>query len=315
MKRFGLIGAGGYIAPRHLKAIKETGNDLVVAFDINDSVGIMDSHFPEAEFFTEFEQFEAFLEDEKLAGRKLDYLAICSPNYLHLPHMKFALRNGIDVICEKPLVLKTRDLDTLAKYESAYGARVYSILQLRLHPTILQLREKVASAPKDKIFDVELTYLTSRGKWYLQSWKGRDQKAGGIATNIGVHFFDMLGFIFGPLLEQETHYRDARGAAGFLRFERARVAWFLSIDAAYLPQNAVHGEKSTYRSITVDGEELEFSGGFTDLHTESYQRILAGEGFGVEANRQAIAIVEAEREAPLCAAPAAAHPFLGKVRG
>ena len=315
MKRFGLIGAGGYIAPRHLKAIKETGNDLVVAFDINDSVGIMDSHFPDAEFFTEFEQFEAFLEDEKLAGRKLDYLAICSPNYLHLPHMKFALRNGIDVICEKPLVLNTRDLDTLANYERAYGARVHSILQLRLHPTILQLREKVASTPKDKTFNVELTYLTSRGKWYLQSWKGQDQKAGGIATNIGVHFFDMLGFIFGPLLEQETHYRDARSASGFLRFERARVAWFLSIDAAYLPENAVHGEKSTYRSITVDGEELEFSGGFTDLHTESYQRILNGEGFDVGANRQAIAIVEAERGAALCGAPAAVHPFLGKLLG
>ena len=315
MKRFGLIGAGGYIAPRHLRAIRETGNDLVVAFDINDSVGIMDSHFPDAEFFTEFERFEAFLEDEKLLGRELDYLAICSPNYLHLPHMKFALRHGIDVICEKPVVLNLRDLDALANYESVYGARVHSILQLRLHPTILNLRKNVAEAPKDKIFDVELTYLTSRGKWYLQSWKGQDQKAGGIATNIGVHFFDMLGFIFGPLMEQETHYRDARSASGFLRFERAQVAWFLSIDAAYLPENAVQGEKSTYRSITVDGEELEFSGGFTDLHTESYQRILAGEGFGLEANRQAIAIVEAEREAALCAAPAAAHPFLRKVLG
>jgi UDP-N-acetyl-2-amino-2-deoxyglucuronate dehydrogenase len=314
-KRFALIGVAGYIAPRHLQAIKALGHDLVVAMDVSDSVGLMDSYFPEAEFFTEFEAFEAFLEDERLAGRKVDYLSICSPNYLHLPHIKFGLRCGMEVICEKPLVLNEADLDVIKGYETAYGGKVNSILQLRLHPAIQRLRQVVREAPADRIFDVELTYLTSRGKWYLQSWKGLDQKAGGIATNIGVHFFDMLGFIFGPLLEQETHYRDARSAAGFLRFKRARVAWFLSIDAAYLPENAVHGEKSTYRSITVDGGELEFSGGFTDLHTESYQRILAGEGFGVEANRQAIAIVEAEREAPLCAAPAAAHPLLGKVRG
>jgi UDP-N-acetyl-2-amino-2-deoxyglucuronate dehydrogenase len=314
MKRFGLIGAGGYIAPRHLKAIKDTGNDLVVAFDINDSVGIMDSHFPNAEFFTEFEQFEAFLEDEKLSGRKLDYLAICSPNYLHLPHMKFALRNGIDVVCEKPLVLCERDLDALLDYEKAYGGKVNSILQLRLHPAIQRLREKVKDAPANHVFDVELTYLTSRGRWYLRSWKGLDQKAGGIATNIGVHFFDMLGYIFGSLLQHEAHYRDERTAAGSLRFERARVTWFLSIDAACLPKNAVHGEKSTFRSITVDREELEFSGGFTELHTDSYERILAGEGFGVEANRQAIKIVEALRDASIEEAPTAPHPYLAKVK-
>lgn len=314
MKRFGLIGAGGYIAPRHLKAVKETGNQLVVAFDINDSVGIMDSHFPDAEFFTEFEQFEAFLEDEKLSGRKLDYLAICSPNYLHLPHMKFALRNGVDAICEKPLVLREKDLDSLLEYEDAYGGKVNSILQLRLHPAIQRLREKVECAPADHLFDVDLTYLTSRGRWYLRSWKGVDQKAGGIATNIGVHFFDMLGYIFGRLIGQEAHYRDERTAAGSLRFERARVTWFLSIDAGHLPENAVHGEKSTYRSITVDGEELEFSGGFTDLHTKSYERILAGEGFGVEANRAAIEIVEGLRDAPIEKTPTAPHPYLAKVK-
>lgn len=313
MKRFGLIGAGGYIAPRHLSAIKETGNDLVVAYDINDSVGMMDSYFPDAEFFVEFEQFEAFIEDEKLAGRKLDFITICSPNYLHLPHIKFALRNRVNVICEKPLVLNTSDLDVLLEYERAYGVRVNSILQLRLHPAVVHLRRKVAESPGDRVFSVELTYLTSRGKWYLSSWKGQEHKAGGISTNIGVHFFDMLGYVFGALLEQETHYRDARSSSGFLRFERALVTWFLSIDAAYLPANAVRGEKQTYRSITVDGEELEFSGGFTDLHTESYQRVLDEEGFGLEANRQAIAIVETERAAPLCSAPRMAHPYLSKL--
>lgn len=313
-KRFALIGVAGYIAPRHLQAIKALGHELVVAMDVSDSVGMMDSHFPDAEFFTEFEAFEAFLEDERLAGRSVDYLAICSPNYLHLPHMKFGLRRGMDVICEKPLVLQEKDLDALREYEEAYGGKVNSILQLRLHPAIQRLREKVKDAPANHVFDVDLTYLTSRGRWYLRSWKGLDQKAGGIATNIGVHFFDMLGYIFGSLLEHEAHYRDERTAAGSLRFERARVNWFLSIDATYLPENAVHGEKSTFRSITVDGEELEFSGGFTDLHTDSYEQILAGEGFGVEANRQAIVIVEALREASLEEAPTAPHPYLAKVK-
>ena len=207
-KRFGLIGASGYIAPRHLKAIKETGNELVVAMDINDSVGIMDSHFPNAEFFTEFEEFAGFVEDSRLRGEKLDYMAICSPNYLHLPHMKFALKNGIDVICEKPLVLNVEDLDVLQRYEKEYGAMVNSILQLRLHHSILALKEKVLAAPEDKVFDVTLTYLTSRGKWYLKSWKGFDEKSGGVATNKGVHFYDMLHFIFGDVKKNEVHYRD-----------------------------------------------------------------------------------------------------------
>ena len=260
MKRFGLIGAAGYIAPRHLQAIKDTGNDLVVAMDINDSVGIMDSHFPNAEFFTEFEQFQAFVEDEKLAGRGLDYISVCTPNYLHLPHMKFALKNGIDVICEKPLVLNASDLDALTAYEKAYGARVNSILQLRLHPSILALKNKVQSTPDAQKLDVNLTYMTSRGKWYLNSWKGVDDKSGGIATNIGVHFYDMLNYIFGDLLQNEVHHRDAKSAAGFLEYEHARVRWFLSIDANLLPENAVQGEKLTYRSISISGEELEFSG-------------------------------------------------------
>lgn len=314
MKKFGLIGAAGYIAPRHLKAIKETGHNLVVAMDINDSVGIMDSHFPEAEFFTEFEEFSGFVEDLKQRGEKLDYVAICSPNYLHLPHMKFALQNGIDVICEKPLVLNTDDLDTLTRYENEYGAKVNSILQLRLHPSIIALRDKVQSAPAEKIFEVNLTYLTSRGKWYLKSWKGFDEKSGGVATNIGVHFYDMLHFIFGNVKKNEVHYRDEKTSSGYLEYERARVRWFLSIDAKHLPDNAVQGEKLTYRSIDIGGEELEFSGGFTDLHTKSYENILEGNGYGVEENRAAIETVFEMRNAEIIELPDTFHPLLSKVK-
>lgn len=313
MKKFALIGAAGYIAPRHLKAIKETNNDLVVAMDVNDSVGIMDSHFPQAEFFTEFEAFEGFVEDQKLKGDKIDYVAVCSPNYLHLPHMKYALKNGINVICEKPLVLNAEDLDTLKLYEEKYGAKVNSILQLRLHPSILALKEKVANAPADKVFDVDLTYLTSRGKWYMKSWKGFDHKSGGVATNIGVHFYDMLHFIFGDIVKNEVHYRDEKTSSGYLEYERARVRWFLSIDANHLPENAVHGEKSTFRSITVEGEELEFSGGFTDLHTQSYQRVLEGNGYGVEDNRAAIETVAVIRNKAISEPGDYAHPYLAKV--
>lgn len=313
MKNFALIGAGGYIAPRHLRAIKDTGNELVVAMDINDSVGIMDSHFPEAEFFTEFEQFEAFVEDLKMKGEKLDYVSICTPNYLHSPHMKFALKNGINVICEKPLVLNSEDLNILAQYEEKYGAKVNSILQLRLHPSIIALREKVQSAPQDKIFDVDLTYLTSRGKWYLKSWKGVDQKSGGVATNIGVHFYDMLHFIFGKVVKNEVHYRDDQTASGYLEYEKARVRWFLSVDANNLPENAIQGEKLTYRSITIENEELEFSGGFTDLHTQNYQLVLEGKGYGLEENRAAIETVEYIRVAPIIENPVNAHPLLSKV--
>lgn len=313
MKKFALIGAAGYIAPRHLKAIKETGNSLVVAMDVNDSVGIMDSHFPEAEFFTQFEEFAAYVEDQMLKGNKLDYVSICSPNYLHAPHMKFALMNGIDVICEKPLVLNSEDINKLAEYEVKYGAKVNSILQLRLHKSIVALRNKVAVAPQSKVFDVDLTYLTSRGKWYLKSWKGFDEKSGGVATNIGVHFYDMLHFIFGKVLNSEVHYRDDKTSAGYLEFERARVRWFLSIDSKHLPENAVQGEKLTYRSITIEGEQLEFSDGFTDLHTESYKNILAGNGYGLQENRTAIETVEKLRTAEIATNPTWAHPFLKKV--
>lgn len=317
MKSFALIGAAGYIAPRHLRAIKETGNNLVAAMDINDSVGIMDSHFPDAEFFTEFEDFAAFVEDQALKGKKLDYIAICSPNYLHAPHMKYALKNGINVICEKPLVLHSVDMDVLKFYEQKYGAKVNSILQLRLHPSIIALREKVLASPEEKIFDVDLTYMTSRGKWYMKSWKGFDHKSGGVATNIGVHFYDMLHFIFGELKSNEVHFRDEKTASGYLEYERARVKWFLSIDSNNLPDNAVKGEKLTYRSIIInDGdntEELEFSGGFTDLHTQSYQNVLAGNGFGIDENRIAIETVESIRVQGVVEAGSKAHPLLNKV--
>lgn len=313
MKNFALIGAAGYIANRHLKAIKDTGHNLLAAMDVFDSVGIMDSFFPEAEFFTEFEEFSSFVEDLKLQGKKIDYISICSPNYLHAPHMKFALKNGIDVICEKPLVLNSQDLSVLKNYEQEFGGRVNSILQLRLHPSILALKKKVKEAPQDKVFDVELTYLTSRGKWYLKSWKGDDAKSGGVATNIGVHFYDMLHFIFGKVLKNEVHYRDEKTCAGYLEYERARVRWFLSIDANMLPDNAVQGEKLTYRSINIEGEELEFSGGFTDLHTQSYQKILEGSGYGVEENRAAIETVEVIRDAEITKNPTQYHLLLEKL--
>ena len=313
MKKFALIGAAGYLAPRHLRAIKETGNELVVAMDINDSVGIMDSHFPEAEFFTEFEDFTAYVEDQAMKGAKLDYVSICSPNYLHAPHMKYALKNGIDVICEKPLVLESKDLDILKAYEDEYGAKVNSILQLRLHPSILKLKEKVSNAPEGYIFNVDLTYMTSRGKWYMKSWKGFDHKSGGVATNVGVHFYDMLHFIFGSLKHNEVHYRDNKTASGYLEYEKARVRWFLSIDANNLPENAVKGEKMTYRSITIGDEELEFSGGFTDLHTQSYKQVLSGDGFGIDENTAAIKTVESIRQQEIVSAGSKAHPLLSKV--
>lgn len=313
MKRFALIGAAGYIAPRHLKAIKETGHELVVAMDVNDSVGIMDSHFPNAEFFTEFEEFAAFVEDQAMLGKKLDYIAICSPNYLHAPHMKFALKNDIDVICEKPLVLSSEDLTALHNYELNSKGKVNSILQLRLHPSIIALQNKVKNSSPDKVFDIELTYMTSRGKWYLKSWKGKNEKSGGVATNIGVHFFDMLHFIFGDIKHNEVHYHDEKTASGYLEYTKARVRWFLSIDENNLPENAVEGEKKTFRSITIEGDELEFSHGFTDLHTQSYQKILSGDGYGINENGTAIETVEKIRCQRIVNAGDKAHPLLAKV--
>jgi len=237
MKRFGLIGAAGYIAPRHMKAIKETGNDLVAALDINDSVGIIDSHYPEAEFFTEFERFDRHVDKIKREGNGLDYIAIASPNYLHDSHMRFALRSGANAICEKPIVLNPWNIDGLLEIEKETGNKVHTILQLRLHPSIIALKEKISSQPKDKKHEVDLTYITSRGHWYLQSWKGDVKKSGGIATNIGVHFYDMLHFLFGELQENQVHLREDTKSSGYLEYEHARVRWFLSVDYQDVPNN------------------------------------------------------------------------------
>lgn len=314
MKKFALIGAAGYIAPRHMKAIKETGNEIVCAYDTNDSVGIIDSISPQSEFFTEFERFSDYsytLKRDKSTA--LDYVSVCSPNYLHKSHIAAGLRMGCDVICEKPLVPTIAALDELTALEQETGKKVYNILQLRHHQSIIDLKEKIESIPKHGKYDVELTYITSRGKWYMESWKGDPKKSFGVATNIGVHFFDMLHFVFGKLEKNVLHYLTDDKACGFLEYEKARVRWFLSIDANDLPAN-VKGKQPTFRSITYDGQEFEFSGGFTDLHTVSYKEILAGRGFGIEDARHCVETVDhirkAKIESPL---EKEAHPFLAQL--
>lgn len=315
MKNFGLIGAAGYIAPRHMHAIKDTGNRLVSAYDINDSVGIIDSISPESEFFTEFERFyDHAWRLKRTDSDALDYVAICSPNHLHHPHIAAGLRLGCDVICEKPLVPTIELLDDLVRVEKECGKRVFNILQLRHHKAILDLRDKVKADTGHKKFDVDLTYITSRGKWYRESWKGDPRKSFGIATNIGVHFYDMLQFIFGHLQKNIVHYAAESKAAGYLEYENARVRWFLSIDAADLPPE-VQGKKTTYRSITINQEELEFSEGFTDLHKDSYTAILAGNGYGLEDARHCIETVNVIRTARITPAGTDAHPYLRILKG
>ncbi|MEM9063082.1 MAG: Gfo/Idh/MocA family oxidoreductase [Pseudomonadota bacterium] len=308
MIRHALIGAAGYIAPRHLQAIAATGGDLAAALDRSDSVGIMDRYFPDAAFFTEFERFETHLADLRRAGNGVDYVGICSPNYLHASHIRTALANGAHAICEKPLVLEEKELDALTEAEQTSGKKVYTILQLRLHPAILALRDKLAQAPEGTVHEVEVTYCTSRGGWYGVSWKGDTSKSGGIATNIGVHFFDMLSFLFGDIHESVAHVRADTHAAGWLKLDRANVRWFLSIDRNHLPSNTPEGQ-TTYRSITVDGAEIEFSGGFTDLHTQSYEDILGGGGFGLEEARNSIRTVAAMRTMALDPGLGERHPF------
>ena len=291
MKKFAMIGVGGYIAPRHLKAIKDTGNVLVAALDKNDSVGIIDSYFPDADFFTEFERFDRHLEKMRRNDKThIDYVSICSPNYLHDAHVRFALRIGADAICEKPLVLNPWNIDALAEIANETGKKINTILQLRLHHAIMELKKKIENNP-DRIYDVDLAYITSRGRWYMASWKGDEKKSGGVATNIGVHFFDMLVWIFGSVKSNTVHVYQPQRAAGFLELEKARVRWFLSIDKNDLPFSPESNKSMTYRSIKVDGDEIEFSGGFTDLHTESYKQILAGNGFGLNEVRSSIEIV------------------------
>jgi len=314
-RNFALIGAAGYIAPRHMKAIRDTGNRLVAALDKSDSVGILDNFFYDVAFFTEFERFDRHAEKLRRQGgnRRIQYISICSPNYLHDAHVRFALRIGADAICEKPLVLNPWNLDALADLERESGKRIYSILQLRVHPAIAALREKVRQAPAGKKYAIDLTYITSRGKWYFASWKGDISKSGGIATNIGVHFFDMLIWIFGGVQHHEVHHADDRKMAGFLEFEKAEVRWFLSVGREDLPEESARGGKTTYRSITVDGEEFEFSGGFTDLHTVTYREILAGRGFGLEDARPSIDLVHKLRNiVPMRNASSHVHPLFNR---
>ena len=319
MKNFAIIGVGGYIAPRHLKAIKDTGNNLVSAYDKNDSVGIIDSYFPNAAFFTEQELFDRHNTKLKDKGHQLDYVSICTPNYLHDAHTRYGLRLGADVICEKPLVLNPWNIDALQHVEQRTGHKAYTIFQLRLHDKIKALKKKIEEGPKDKIYDIDLTYITSRGNWYYASWKGDVNKSGGIATNIGVHFYDMLTWIFGDVKKNIVHVASHDRVAGYLELKQARVRYFLSINAETLPPNAVEGEKRTYRTIIIDGEEFEFSQGFTELHTKSYEEILAGRGFDIEEARRCINIVYEIRNAkpvgligdyhPMAKLPLSGHPF------
>lgn len=299
MKRFALIGAAGYIAPRHMKAIKDTGNDLVAAFDPYDGVGIMDSYFPDAEYFTEFERFDRHIDKLRRQGNPIDFISVCSPNYLHDAHIRFGLRSGCNVICEKPLVLNPWNIDSLCEIEQETGKKVYTILQLRLHSGIIALKEKVANGPKDKIYDVNLKYMTSRGKWYHRSWKGDVSKSGGIATNIGVHFFDMLSWVFGEIKENTVHQISDDTASGRLSFERANVEWFLSIDYDQIPEDVKLQGKRTFRTLNMEGEEIEFSDGFTELHTNSYKEILNGNGFGILETKNAIDMVSKIRNSKI----------------
>jgi len=287
-KNFGIIGVAGYIAVRHLHAIKETGNNLLASLDKFDSVGRIDSYFPESDFFVEFERFDRHFDKLKRTGTKIDYVSICSPNYLHDSHIRFALRHQAEAICEKPIVLNPWNIDALQEIENETGHKIYTILQLRLHPKIIELRNKIKNGPKGKIYDIDMTYVTSRGNWYSISWKGDIQKSGGVATNIGIHFFDMLSWIFGNSTKNIVHISETHKAAGYLELENARVRWFLSLDYNDIPALVKASGKRTFRSITVDGEEIEFSEGFADLHTISYQEILAGKGFGLNDARQSV---------------------------
>lgn len=309
MKNFALIGVAGFIAPRHLKAIKDTGNTLVAALDKFDQVGVIDSYFPNADFFTEFERFDRHIDKLKRQNVKIDYVSICTPNYLHDSHIRFALRHHANAICEKPLVLNPWNVDALEEIERETNQKVYTILQLRHHPSIIELKKMVEAGPKDKVYDVDLSYITSRGNWYHISWKGDESKSGGVATNIGIHFFDMLVWVFGSLKGNIVHESGSDYAAGFLEFEQARVRWFLSINYNHIPESVRAAGKRTYRSITIEGQEIEFSDGFTDLHTESYRHILAGNGFGLRDAKTSIQIAHDIRNFVPVGLKGDYHPF------
>jgi UDP-N-acetyl-2-amino-2-deoxyglucuronate dehydrogenase len=312
MTNFALIGAAGYIAERHMQAIKETGNQLIATTDRFDVMGRMDSFFPDAEFFLDFNAFEQFVADQQKTDKQIEYISICSPNYLHAQHIQSTLNNQAFAICEKPLVLYPEEIESVEKTELATGKKVFNILQLRLHPTIIALRDKIQNGPKDKIYDIDLTYITARGKWYYKSWKGDIMKSGGIATNIGIHFFDMLSWIFGEVTQSVVHRYDADKAAGFLQLKNARVRWYLSLDYNDIPEPSKTKGMRTYRSITVEGEGIEFSGGFTDLHTQTYQHILSGGGFGLEDAKPCILLTHDIRDSKPIGAVGDFHPFLKK---
>lgn len=311
-KNFAITGVAGYVAPRHLKAIKDTGNKLLAAVDPHDSVGILDSFFPDVRFFTEFERFDRHAEKLRRAGEenRIHYVSICSPNYLHDAHVRFALRIGADAICEKPLVLNPWNIDALEELENESKHRVNTILQLRVHPSLIALREKIQKEKRNTRYDVVLTYITSRGLWYLVSWKGQNERSGGLATNIGIHFFDLLIWLFGPVQKSEVHVNTNLKIGGFLELQNANVRWFLSIDSQDLPPEATQVGQTTFRSITINDEEVEFSGGFTDLHTEVYRRTLAGNGFGLAEARPSIMMVHDIREAQPIGKNDRSHPFV-----
>ena len=309
IKRFALIGASGFVAPRHVQAIKATENHLVAATDPHDNVGFLDAYYPNTAFFTEFERFDRYMDKLKNQNKGIDFVSICSPNHLHDAHIKSALRWGADAICEKPLVLNPWNIDVLKRVEKESGKRIWNILQLRHHPTIVALKKKVDVTTSEKVYDVDLSYITSRGLWYYASWKGQEEKSGGIATNIGVHFFDMLSWVFGKVKENVVHIHNHDRAAGYLEFEKARVRWFLSINNELLPDEIKAKGQRTYRSINIEGEELEFSNGFTDLHAKVYKDILAGNGYGIEDARKAIEIVNKVRTQTPVGLKGSYHPF------
>lgn len=312
MKNFALTGLAGYIAPRHLKAIKDTGNRLVAAVDPHDSVGIIDSYFPNAAFFTEVERFDRHLEKVRREknGEAVDYMTICSPNHLHDAHIRLAMRVGADAICEKPLVLNPWNLDVLQELEREYEQRVWTILQLRVHPSLIELKKKIENEKSDKRHKIRLTYVTSRGTWYHYSWKGDQEKSGGIGTNIGIHFFDMLMWLFGPAETTELYVRETNRMGGYLELPNADVEWFLSLEPEDIPDRAGEAQR-TFRTISVDGEEIEFSGGFTDLHTKVYEETLNGNGFGIEDARPSIELVHKLRTMDLTKKPSGpVHPSI-----
>ncbi len=309
-KNFGLIGVAGYIAVRHLKAIKDTGNNLLASLDRFDSVGLIDSYFPQSDFFVEFERFDRHFDKLKRGGTKIDYVSICSPNYLHDSHIRFALRHHADAICEKPIVLNPWNVDALQEIENETGHKIYSVLQTRLHPRIIELRNKIKNGPPDKIYDIDLTYVTSRGNWYRISWKGDIQKSGGVATNIGIHFFDMLSWIFGSTKKNIVHLLESNRTAGYLELEKARIRWFLSLDYNDLPPSVREKGQRTFRSILINGEEIEFSEGFADLHTLTYKEILAGRGFSLQDSRPSVETAYTIRNSKPVGLTGDYHPLL-----